>query len=143
MNHRGHERQYGLISKKPGATATGSDESSLSSAFLAFTYHHRMVLFFNILASIQRPALRSIFGDESDGSDDKGDHQNNTGADVKRVNRILSQKASGANNDMQKLHNEALATDPSIFDYDEIYDSLRATEAASCHRLSQQSHEPV
>ena len=99
-----------------------------------------------------KAGITSVFGGGDDDDDDDGNSKgrptNGTGtgrnggnSDVGRVNRILLQKSAAAEREQQKLYNDALGQDPDVFDYDGVYDSMKASQTAS-HALSQTSEAP-
>jgi coiled-coil domain-containing protein 55 len=101
-----------------------------------------------------KAGITSVFGggDDDDDDDDDGDNKgrstNGTGTGrsggnsaVGRVNRTLLQKSAVAEKEQQKLYDEALGQDPDVFDYDGVYDSMKASQMAS-HALSQTTEAP-
>ena len=85
------------------------------------------------------PALRpNVFG--GGGGDDDSDEDGATGAaaaavskqnHVHRVNRLLMQKSAAAEREQQKVYDDALGQDSSIFDYDGVYDDMKAAASSS------------
>ena len=70
--------------------------------------------------------------DDSDEDDDDGDNAHGA---VTRVNRLLLQKSAVAQKEERKLYDDALGEDPSVFDYDGVYDTMKAAEVTT-HALS-------
>lgn len=56
--------------------------------------------------------------------------------DVGRVNSLLTQRSAAAERQANKIYSDALAEDPTAFDYDGVYDSFKVPEVKS-HALSQ------
>jgi hypothetical protein len=56
--------------------------------------------------------------------------------DVSRVNSLLTRRSAASERAATKIHSDALAEDPSAFEYDNAYDSFKAVEVKS-HALSQ------
>ena len=102
-----------------------------------------------------KAGITSVFGGHDDDDDDDDDDGNNKGRpsngagtgrtggniDVGRVNRILLQKSAVAQKEQQKLYDDALGQDPDVFDYDGVYDSMKASQMAT-HALSQATEAP-
>ena len=84
------------------------------------------------VAPLKKTGFSNAFSEESD--DESGGTSNLK--DVGRVNSLLTQKSAAAERQANKIHNEALAEDPSAFDYDNVYDSFKAPEIKT-HALSQ------
>ena len=80
-----------------------------------------------------------MFREDSDAEEEVA-HQgrpNSAGADIKRVNRSVAQKNVAAETKMTKASSDALDVDPTVFEYDEVYDNLKSVETTVSHRLSQ------
>lgn len=56
--------------------------------------------------------------------------------DVSRVNSLLTRRSAASERAATKIYSDALAEDPSAFEYDDAYDSFKAVEVKS-HALSQ------
>lgn len=69
-------------------------------------------------------------------SEDEDDSNVNK-KDVTRVNRLIGQRSEHAEKEANRLHTEALSQDQSAFDYDGVYDSIKAAEEIKVHALSQ------
>ena len=81
---------------------------------------------------MKKSGISNAFRDESD--DDSCGTLNYT--DVGRVNSLLTQRSIAAEKQANKIHSDALAEDPSAFDYDDAYDSFKIPNIKS-HTLSQ------
>jgi Coiled-coil domain-containing protein 55 (DUF2040) len=95
----------------------------------------------------KRIPLEGVFGDDSEEEKDDENpnkkHGSTAAVDVRRVNRTLLQSSATAVKDASRAYEDALSADPSIFEYDEVYESLKSSEATTSHHLSKPSQEPV
>lgn len=84
----------------------------------------------------QLPIFKS---DELEGDDDDDNQQNSKFNDIKRVNQQIVIKSQQVSKDVQKLYQSAKDIDESIYDYDGVYDSMKAEASSmlSSHPLSQ------
>jgi hypothetical protein len=96
-------------------------------------YHLIKVCFF-FPAPLKKPlGFSNGFDECSEDEDDSKVNQKN----VTRVNRLLGQRSEQAEKEANRLYNEALSQDQSAFDYDGVYDSIKAAEEVKVHALSQ------
>ena len=83
-------------------------------------------------APLNTKKVSHVFGAADSDDDDDGDNAHGA---VTRVNRILLQKSAAAVKEERKLYDDALGEDPSVFDYDGVYDTMKASETTT-HALS-------
>ena len=81
---------------------------------------------------MKKSGISNAFREESD--DDSCGTLNYS--DVGRVNSLLTQRSVAAEKQANKIHSDALAEDPSAFDYDDSYDTFKVPDVKS-HSLSQ------
>lgn len=123
------QTKYGLI-KKPKANG---------KALFSQTVIFPVIVFITSLLSNQFIVPLKVSAFASASNDDSDDDSNLK--DVSRVNSLLTQRSAASERAATKIYSDALAEDPSAFQYDDAYDSFKATEVKS-HALSQSITNP-
>ncbi|KAJ3090945.1 hypothetical protein HK102_002151 [Quaeritorhiza haematococci] len=115
-------KQFGLILRKPKSATTSSAPGSSSSPSSSSSIFGRK--------PAAKPQARNPFGADSDDDDDNGSSsiQAQSGSHQSKVNKELRSIQSAASRSAEIEQAKALEEDPTVFDYDGVYDDMKKAE---------------
>ena len=84
----------------------------------------------------EKPSKRQIFTEDDDDDDNTTSKQTfKKFSSTKNVNQTLISRDSSLSKSVQEQYRAALAEDPTVFSYDEVYDDMKNAERKTLQEL--------